>query len=235
MTPGLISCIIPVFNGERYLGEALESVLAQTYHPVEVIVVDDGSTDGTAEVAARYGRQISFLQQLNQGPATARNLGLSAAQGTFIAFLDGDDLWHPEKLSRQMARLQERPEIDLCFTRFQHSWASELTEEAKRFEGHPLSKPLSAYLMSSLLVRHTVFETFGQFVNGLRGPENLIWFFRAAERGAIIEVVPDVLTYRRIHGENLTRGQLRNGEFVNEVFFPILKAWRDYQRRKPKE
>lgn len=235
MTPSLISCVIPVFNGERFLGEALESVLAQTYQPVEIIVVDDGSTDGTAEVAARYGTQISYLRQSNQGPATARNLGLSAAQGGFIAFLDSDDLWHPEKLSRQMARLQERPELDLCFTRFQHSWVPELAEEAKRYQGHPLSQPLSAYLMSSLLVRSTVFETFGQFDNGLRGPENMIWFFRTAERGAIIEVLHDVLTYRRIHGENLTKGQLRKGEFLDEVFLPILKAWRDYQRRQPKE
>lgn len=232
MTPGLISCIIPVFNGERFLGEALESILAQTYQPVEIIVIDDGSTDGTAEVAARYGTQISYLRQSNQGPATARNLGLSAAQGAFIAFLDSDDLWHTEKLSRQMARLQERPEIDLCFTRFQHFWVPELAEEAKRYQNHPLSQPLSAYLMSSLLVRRTVFETFGKFDDGRWYNENMIWFFRTAERGAIIEVLHDVLTYRRIHGENLTKGQLRTGEFMDGMF-PLLKAWRNYQRRQP--
>ena len=233
MTPGLISCVIPVFNGERFLGEALESVLAQTYQPVEIIVVDDGSTDGTAEVAAHYHKQISFLRQSNQGPATARNLGLSVARGEYIAFLDGDDLWHPEKLKGQIKRLQEHPEIDLCFTRFQHFWVPELAEEAERYQGHPLSHPLSAYLMSSLLVRYTVFEKFGQPDNGLRGNENLIWYFRAAGRGAVIEVVPDVLTHRRIHGTNITREQLRKGEFLDKIFLPILKAWKDYQQRQP--
>ena len=232
MRPRLISCIIPVFNGEPYLGEALKSVLEQTYQPVEIVVVDDGSTDGTAEVVERYSAQVSYLRQSNQGSATAKNLGLSATQGEFIAFLDADDLWHPEKLARQMARLRERPDIDLCFTRFQHFWMPELAEEAKRYQGHPLSQPLSAYLVSSLLVRRTVFETFGQFDNGLRGNENMIWYLRAAERGAFIEVVPDVLTYRRLHGKNITREQLRKGEFLDGVFFPILKAWRDYQRQR---
>ena len=81
-------------------------------------------------------------------------------------------------------------------------------------------------------VRHTVFETFGQFDNGLRMNENMIWFFRAAERGAVIEVLPDILTYRRIHRENLTKEQLRKGKNL-ATFFPILKAWKNFQQRQP--
>ncbi len=150
MTPRLISCVIPVFNGERYLGEALESVLAQSYQPLEVIVVDDGSTDGTAEVARRYGERVRYVWQPNAGETAARNLGLTAAQGEFIAFLDADDVWHSEKLERQIARFQERPEIDLCFTQIQHFWMPELTEEKKCFQDHPLSQPLSASLISLL-------------------------------------------------------------------------------------
>jgi glycosyltransferase involved in cell wall biosynthesis len=99
----LISCIVPVFNGERYLGEALDSILAQTYRPLEVVVVDDGSAEGAAAVVARYRDQIRPLFQPNAGQAAARNLGLSVARGEFVAFLDADDLWHPEKLARQMA------------------------------------------------------------------------------------------------------------------------------------
>ena len=169
MTHSLISCIIPVFNGEVYLAEALESVLAQTYQPLEVIVVDDGSTDGTAEVAGHFRSRITYIRQSNQGSASAKNAGMNAARGEFYAFLDSDDIWDPEKLRRQIDHLQERPETDLCFTRFQHFWVPELAEEEKRYQGHPMSQPLSAYLVSSLLARHTVFETHGQFDSGRRG------------------------------------------------------------------
>jgi glycosyltransferase involved in cell wall biosynthesis len=230
MRPSLISCIIPVFNGESYLAEALESVLAQTYQPVEIVVVDDGSTDGTAEVAAHYGERVHYVWQSNAGQTAARNLGLSAAQGEFVAFLDADDMWHPEKIEQQIDRLRERPEIDLCFTRFQHFWMPELAEEEKRYQGHPLSQPLSAYLISTLLVRRRVFEKFGAFMDDGSGrPVNLIWFFHAAEHGAIIDVLPNVLTYRRLHGDNQSR---RGRADFFEMFFPILKVWRDHQRRR---
>jgi len=111
MEISLISCIVPVFNGERYLGEALDSILGQTHRPLEIIVADDGSTDRTATVAAGYGDQIRYLYQPNAGTASACNLGLGAARGGFIAFLAADDLWHPEKLMRQMVRFRERPEL----------------------------------------------------------------------------------------------------------------------------
>ena len=110
MKNSLISCIVPVYNGERYLGEALDSILAQTYRPLEIIVVDDGSTDGTAEVVAIYGDQVRYLKQVNGGPAATRNLGLSSSNGEFVAFLDQDDLCHPEKLERLMERFKTRPE-----------------------------------------------------------------------------------------------------------------------------
>jgi glycosyltransferase involved in cell wall biosynthesis len=91
MEESLISCIIPVYNGERYLRESLDSLSAQTYRPLEIIVADDGSTDGTAEVAKSYGRRITYVRQTNRGYWAAKNLGLSAAHGDFIAFLDVDD------------------------------------------------------------------------------------------------------------------------------------------------
>ena len=96
----MISCIVPVYNGERYLAETLQSILGQRVGPLEVIVVDDGSTDGTAGVARRFGSAIRVLHQTNAGPAAARNLGLSEARGDFVAFLDADDLWKPDKLAR---------------------------------------------------------------------------------------------------------------------------------------
>src|SRR5690242_6106612 len=109
MTPALISCIIPVYNGERYIKESIDSVLAQTYGTLELIVVDDGSIDGTAEVVTHYGERLRYVRQANGGTAAACNHGLSLAQGEFMAFQAADDVWHPEKLARQMARFAARP------------------------------------------------------------------------------------------------------------------------------
>ena len=105
----LISCIVAVYNGDPYLAEALESIHAQTYRPIEVLVVDDGSTDGTPGVIARHGDRVRALHQANAGPAAARNLGLREARGEFIAFLDADNLWAPTKLERQYHRSSDEP------------------------------------------------------------------------------------------------------------------------------
>lgn len=145
MKPPLVTCIVPVFNGESYLSETLDSLLAQSYHPIEIIVVDDGSTDGTPAIVRRYGQQIRYLRQANAGAATARNLGLTAARGEFVAFLDADDLWHREKLDRQMVRFQARPELDYCLAHVQNFWIPELAEEEKKFRGHRISQPLPGY------------------------------------------------------------------------------------------
>ena len=133
MIKPLISGIVPVYNGERYLRETLDSMLAQTYQPLEVIVVDDGSTDGTPKVVAGYGDRVRYIYQENSGPAIARNRGIDAARGEFIAFLDADDLWHPEKLMRQMTRFEARQELELSITYVQNFWITELSAEAERY------------------------------------------------------------------------------------------------------
>jgi len=225
----LISCIVPVYNGERYLREAIDSILVQTYRPLQIIVADDGSSDGTAAVVARYGAQVRYLRQHNLGPAAARNLGLNVACGDFVAFLDVDDLWHPEKLSRQVALLSSRPQIDLCFTYFENFWMPELAEERDRYQDRRLSAPQSAWSISTLLVPRGAFEKFGNFDDTQREFENMIWFLRAARRGAVIEVLPDVLMYRRFHRESLTRkAPLQNSPSI----FPLLREWRNFQRQR---
>ncbi len=103
-----ISCIVPVYNSEAYLGQALDSILAQTLPATEIIIIDDGSTDATPMIAAKYARHVSYIRQENQGPAGARNAGLRVASGDFLAFLDADDTWCPEKLERQMKRAGSR-------------------------------------------------------------------------------------------------------------------------------
>jgi glycosyltransferase involved in cell wall biosynthesis len=231
MSTGLISCIIPVFNGERFLAEALDSILAQTYRPLEIIVADDGSTDGTAEVAASYGDRVAYLRQAKMGAGQAKNMGLDAAQGEYIAFLDADDLWHPSKLTKQMARLKQRPEIDLCFTRYQNFWVPELAEEKRRYQEHPFAQPTSAWSLCTLVSHRSTFDMFGRFAEGIEGGyESTQWVLRAAGRGAVIEILSDVMMYRRIHQRN----QSRELSFDDE-FFVVLKAWRDYQRQRSDE
>lgn len=223
----LISCIVPVFNGERYLGEALESILKQTYQSLEIIVVDDGSTDGTAAVIDRYAEQVRFLRQPNAGTAAARNLGLNAANGEFIAFLDADDLWHPEKLERQTARFQTRPELDYCVAHVQNFWVPELIEEERRFRDHRISKALPGYSTGTLLVRRALFDTVGQFNPAIKHADDTEWFLRASEHGAAMELLPDVLLYRRLHQTNLSRLRASNSR---DQYLQILKTALDRRR-----
>ena len=203
----LISCIVPVFNGERYLRAALDSMPAQTYRPLEIIVADDGSTDGTTAVAASYGEQIFYLRQANVGPAAARNLGLSVARGEFVAFLDADDLWYPKKLARQMDRFEARQELDLCMTFVQNFWTPEL-QAAAQLRNHQLMQPLPGYPLQTLMAKRALFDTVGQFNPQLRIGDDTDWFLRAAEQRAIMELLPEVLVYRRFHHTNLTRVRL---------------------------
>ena len=202
----LISTIVPVFNGERYLGEALDSIWAQTYRPLEIIVVNDGSTDGTAKVVGSYRERVQYIQQANKGPAAARNLGISKAGGDFIAFLDADDVWHPEKLERQMARFRARPELNLCVTHIQNFWIQELKAEAEQFCNHPLSQPTPGYFqLQTLLARGSVFDTVGRFNTVLPTCSDVDWFLRVVEHGMVILVLPKVLLNRRLHRTNISR------------------------------
>src|SRR5690349_14699879 len=106
----LVSIILPVYNGERFLAQAIESALAQTYSRYELVVVDDGSTDASGEIARSY-EQVSYIWQKNGGSGAARNRGLEAISGDYVAFLDADDLWLPDKLDLQMGYLLDHPHI----------------------------------------------------------------------------------------------------------------------------
>lgn len=109
----LVSCVVPVFNGAPFLVDAVASIEAQTWRPIEIIIVDDGSTDGTPDVIGAMGTRVRALRQENAGPAAARNAGLRMARGEFVAFLDSDDEWLPHKLGMQIARFEARPELQV--------------------------------------------------------------------------------------------------------------------------
>jgi glycosyltransferase involved in cell wall biosynthesis len=116
MTAPLVSVVMPVYNGEKYLRDAVESVFAQTYSPIELVAVDDGSSDNSAALLASYGERIVVVRQTNSGVAAARNAGIQAAHGEFIAFLDQDDWWHPEKVRRQVECFLTDPRLGLVHT-----------------------------------------------------------------------------------------------------------------------
>jgi glycosyltransferase involved in cell wall biosynthesis len=228
MIPSHVSCIIPVFNGDRYLAAAIDSILRQTYSsPVEIIVADDGSTDGTREVAKSFGERIRYLHQQHSGAPSARNLGLRGTNGEFVAFLDSDDLWLPEKLERQMQRFIARPELGYCVTYIQNFWAPEMEKERDRFTSHRISGSLPGYVTQTLLARRSAFETVGEFDSALRQGDGTEWFLRAAECGVAMEILPDVLVRRRLHDGNLSRA-LNAGR---EDYLKIVKSSLDRRRR----
>jgi glycosyltransferase involved in cell wall biosynthesis len=232
----LVSCIVPVHNGARFLGEALDSILAQTYRPLELIVVDDGSTDSTSDVIARYvaatrtatgAGQVHGIRQERSGAPAARNRGLAEAHGAYVAFLDADDRWHPDKLARQVGRFAARPELELCLTHAQNFWDADVNDEESRFQNHPRAEALPGYSTVTLLARRSFFQTVGGFKVELESGDNIDWFLRVAERGAVVEMLPEVLVYRRLHRANLTRRQVA---LARDECLDLVKAHLDRRR-----
>jgi glycosyltransferase involved in cell wall biosynthesis len=205
MTENLVSCIVPTYNCERFVGEAIESILRQTYAPLEIICVDDGSTDGTRAVVHKFGDRIRYLYQQNAGPATARNTGAKSARGEFIAFLDSDDIWVPDKLKIQVAHLRNNPDHGFCVAHVQNFWEPELAEEQAKFQGHPRSKPTPGYVTQALLVRTGAFERIGLFNTEMKHTDAAEWFMRAKACGVVGDLLDDVLVTRRLHKDNRSR------------------------------
>jgi len=204
-TPGMVSCVIPVYNGERFLGEALESVFAQTFSHYEVVVVDDGSEDGTPTILKGYGDRIRSLRQDNQGPSAARNLGMRESRGEFISFIDADDLWVDNKLEVQMARIRESPNLELVSGQMKSFWVPELEEEAQQLETHPFHAARAVLSPCTVLFRRTLAKRIGGFDVRLRHGEDTEWFMRMMKSGTAYEVLPRLLLHRRQHLNNLTR------------------------------
>jgi glycosyltransferase involved in cell wall biosynthesis len=200
---GLVSAIIPVYNGARYLADAIESVLAQSYRPVELIVVDDGSTDDSATVARRFSDARLILQE-NRGVAAARNRGVAESRGEFIAFLDQDDRWTPDKLSLQVARLRANPALGYILAHQRVFLEPGLAPPPWLREIHLEGDPVG-FLPGTLVIRREVFDKVGEFNEAIRSASDTDWFFRAKTLGVAMEILPETLLIRRIHGANQSR------------------------------
>jgi glycosyltransferase involved in cell wall biosynthesis len=230
MSAPLVTCVVPVHDGARFLGEALDSVLAQTYEPLEIVVVDDGSTDDTATVARRYERRIRFVRQEHAGPSAARNRGTRLARGEFLAFLDADDLWLPHKTVRQMSRFAARATLDISVSQFEDFWSPGLRAADAEGPGHDLAGPQTGFRLPAAVVRRSVFEAVGPLDADLRHGEGNEWFIRALDHRAVIEFLPEVLTRRRLHDRNMTRLEANE---AREWLPRLAKMVLDRRRRDP--
>ena len=152
-----VSVIIPTYQRAHLIRESIDSVLAQTYRDFEIIVVDDGSTDGTHEVVAGYRNRVRYIYQENRGPSSARNSGIKAAQGEFIAFQDSDDLWLPEKLASQVPLFDRDPEIGLVYCDMSYFRSDGPCDRPSSFKSH--APPASGYALRELFVNGTPMHT----------------------------------------------------------------------------
>lgn len=201
-----IDCIVPVFNGEAYLAETLDSILAQTWRPLDILVVDDGSTDDTPGIIAGYaGDGVRSIRQENAGPAAARNLGVAETDGPFVAFLDADDLWLPQKLERQMAWFEANPAGEILSSSYENFWIDDLKHEEAALGDHLLTRTQTGYNWSGAVVRRETLEKLGPFNPEISGRDSIEWLARAKQRGIPVEVLPEILYRRRIHHDNLSR------------------------------
>jgi glycosyltransferase involved in cell wall biosynthesis len=221
----LVSVIIPVYNGERYLAEAVESVIRQTYRPLEIIVVDDGSSDGSAEVAERFGDALRYLVQPNAGQGTALNLGITRANGEFYAFLDADDIWEPGKLEQQVAAMEGRPPPDMVTGLVQQFFSPDINPVLRETLQCP-DQPMPGYCTAAIMVRKDSFDQVGPFETHLRLGEFMSWYMRAREQHLSLTVLPEVVLRRRIHDTN--KGIARRSAMVDRV--RIVKAALDRRR-----
>ena len=223
----LVSVIIPAFNAERYVRETLDSVLAQTYAAREVIVVDDGSTDSTPSILAEYGDSIHVIRQSNRGSAAARNTAVSAAHGDWVAFIDADDLWLPDKLSRQMQRCGHYPishTDSLCFGEAMPE-AVLRSSVTTPYSGRVLPQLLVRNFISNstVLMRRDLFLQYGGLDESLHGVEDWALWLRVCadhELGYLPEPVVRYRIHRTSKSMNTRRRMLDHLQIIEDAFGP---------------
>lgn len=198
----LVSVVIPTYNGAHFLAQTIESVLAQTYPNLEVLVVDDGSTDATPKIATRYGPRVRYVHQANAGTAAARNRGVAEARGDYIALLDHDDLWLPHKLERQMPAFADDPAIGVVFARIEFFRTETGEVTAHYFPGPELGPhDLLAHRVlpiQTVVIRRSALDAVGPFDVDLRGTDDWDLGIRLSARFRMVGV-PETLARVRLH------------------------------------
>lgn len=240
-----ISAVVPTYNNACYIGDAINSILVQSHSVDEIIIVDDGSTDNTEVIvdviAKKNANKIIYIKQVNQGPSSARNRGIEAANGDWLAFLDADDIWTPDKIALQVEALEREPQLkliaaDMCEINQQGKLLVEsvqakhqLLEKFQALAGKPVPNALNALLTKNfiptgtVLVKRAIVITAGGFNTHIRFGEDLeLWAKIAADHP--ITCLPEVMMSRRQHGNNATQSTARMLEGLVEVM-RSLKRW----------
>ena len=225
-TRPLVSVIIPVYNCEQYLAEAIESIVDQTYSTNEIIVVDDGSTDSSDELVKRSYPSVRYCYQDNAGTGAARNRGIAMAQGSFFAFLDSDDLWLRDKLTIQMAAFHNNPETEIVFGHVKQFHSPELDETTKS-KMHCPDDVMPGCLPCTMLIKRDSFFHVGLFETSWQVGQDVSWIMRAKEQGLRMTMLLDLVYMRRLH---------KNNKGITQRYFikdrvRILKASIDRRRK----
>ena len=224
---GRISVIIPVYNGERYLAETIQSVLAQTYQLMEIILIDDGSTDGSARVAKSFGSLLHYYYQPNLGTAAAFNHGIEYAEGDYFAFLGADDLWTENKNERQIIAFNANPHVDIVTGHVKQFYSPEL-DESERIKIRCTHELVPGHVIPAMLIKREAFFRVGLFESQWVVGAEMSWYLRAMEKGLSMVILPDLVLLRRLHKHN--KG-ITKRSFIN-LRVQILKAALDRQREK---
>jgi glycosyltransferase involved in cell wall biosynthesis len=197
-----VSVVMAVRNGERHVAAAIASVRAQTHAPDEILVVDGGSSDRTAEIARSFAG-VRCVAQTDRGVANAYNLGIATTTGDFVAFLSHDDLWTPDKLAVQVAHMERHPELQYTTARVRF-FLEPGCAIPSGFRPELLDGDHVGTIMETLVARRSVFGVVGPFDPALATAEDVDWFARARDLGVAAAVVPQVLLRKRVHDTNLS-------------------------------
>jgi glycosyltransferase involved in cell wall biosynthesis len=227
MKSPLVSVVMAAKNGEKYIVEAIESILSQDYWPYEIILIDGQSTDKTAEIAKSYD-QIRYILQSGKGIADAYNLGIDSASGEFISFLSVDDYWTPNKLSVQIGYMITHPEFQYTVAMVRYFLADGCSVPAA-FDEQFLDKDIQAGGVESLVVRRELFDNIGRFDPNFTIGEDLDWYARAIDTQILMAVIPEVLLYKRVHDASIT---IREASQFNQILLRIMHGSLKRKRNK---
>lgn len=222
----LVSVIIAAFNSEAYLDEAITSVLAQQWEPLELIVVDDGSTDGTRAVARCYGSGVKIVEGSDQGLAATRNRGMAAAHGSAFLHLDADDVLAPDAIRTLMGILKRDKACEIAAGRVSCFFSPEVSDDVALRLSVP-AEPQRGHISGVAIIKAEVFGRVGGLDGNYEPASDMEWWLRAGEQGVNVQLVDDVVLRRRIHGNN---SSLRNSKSHREVSLRMIREARTRKR-----